>query len=196
MPGAELPGVLTLRGLDDADRLRAALGPSAAVVVIGAGWIGSEVAASARQLGANVAMVDSARVPLERVLGPEVGAIYRDLHAAHGVQLHLGVGVDAILGSESVEAVRLLDGSEVPASVVVVGVGVTPQVELAEAAGLAVDNGILVDERLRTSVPGVFAAGDVASAYHPRYRARIRLEHWSQRSTRVLQRQGPCSART
>ena len=190
VPGGDLPGVLYLRSVEDADALRQAIGPSAQVVVVGAGWIGAEVAASARQLGASVAMVELAAVPLERVLGPEVGAVYRDLHAAHGNDLHLGVGVEAIVGSESVEAVRLSDGTVLPASVVVVGVGVTPRVELAESAGLAVDNGVLVDEHLRTSAPGIFAAGDVANAYHPRYGSRIRLEHWS-----AALNQGPAAAR-
>ncbi len=190
VPGGDLPGVLYLRSVEDADALRQAIGPSAQVVVIGAGWIGAEVAASARQLGAAVAMVELAAVPLERVLGPQVGAIYRDLHAAHGVDLHLGAGIEAISGSESVEAVRLSDGTVLPASVVVVGVGVTPRVELAEAAGLTTDNGVLVDEHLQTSAPEIFAAGDVANAYHPRYRSRIRLEHWS-----AALNQGPAAAR-
>ena len=135
-------------------------------------------------------MVELAAVPLERVLGPEVGAIYRDLHASHGVDLHFGVGVEAIVGSTSVEAVRLSDGAVLPATAVVVGVGVAPRVELAEAAGLAVDNGIVVDEHLQASVPGIFAAGDVANAFHPRYGTRIRLEHWS-----AALNQGPAAAR-
>jgi 3-phenylpropionate/trans-cinnamate dioxygenase ferredoxin reductase subunit len=190
VPGADLDGVHYLRSVTDADMLRHAIGPSSEVVVIGAGWIGAEVAASARQLGATVAMVELAAVPLERVLGPEVGAIYRDLHAEHGVDLHFGVGVDALLGSTAVEAVRLSDGTVLSATAVVVGVGVTPRVELAEAAGLAVDNGIVVDEHLQTSAPGVFAAGDVANAFHPRYGTRIRLEHWS-----AALNQGPVAAR-
>lgn len=190
VPGADLDGVHYLRSVTDADTLRQALTSSAQVVVIGAGWIGAEVAASARQLGATVAMVELAAVPLERVLGPEVGAIYRDLHAEHGVDLHFGVGVDALLGSTAVEAVRLSDGTVLSATAVVVGVGVTPRVELAEAAGLAVDNGIVVDEHLQTSAPGVFAAGDVANAFHPRYGTRIRLEHWS-----AALNQGPVAAR-
>ena len=190
VPGAELPGVLYLRSADDADTLRQAIGPTAQVVVIGAGWIGAEVAASARQLGAAVAMVELAAVPLERVLGAEVGAIYRDLHASHGVDLHFGVGVEAIVGSKTVEAVRLSDGTELPASAVVVGVGVAPRVELAHAAGLAVEDGVVVDEHLETSVPGIFAAGDVANAFHPRYGTRIRLEHWS-----AALNQGPAAAR-
>ena len=190
VPGADLDGVHYLRSVTDADTLRHAIGPSSEVVVIGAGWIGAEVAASARQLGATVAMDELAAVPLERVLGLEVGAIYRDLHAEHGVDLHFGVGVDALLGSTAVEAVRLSDGTVLSATAVVVGVGVTPRVELAEAAGLAVDNGIVVDEHLQTSAPGVFAAGDVANAFHPRYGTRIRLEHWS-----AALNQGPVAAR-
>ncbi|MDA8358875.1 MAG: FAD-dependent oxidoreductase [Actinomycetota bacterium] len=190
VPGAELPGVLYLRSADDADTLRQAIGPTAQVVVIGAGWIGAEVAASARQLGAAVAMVELAAVPLERVLGAEVGAIYRDLHASHGVDLHFGVGVEAIVGSKTVEAVRLSDGTELPASAVVVGVGVAPRVELAHAAALAIEDGVVVDEHFETSVPGIFAAGDVANAFHPRYGTRIRLEHWS-----AALNQGPAAAR-
>lgn len=190
VPGADLDGVHYLRSVTDADTLRQALTSSAQVVVIGAGWIGAEVAASARQLGATVAIVELASVPLERVLGPEVGAIYRYLHAEHGVDLHFDVGVDALLGSSAVEAVRLSDGTVLPATAVVVGVGVTPRVGLAEAAGLAVDNGIVVDEHLQTSAPGVFAAGDVANAFHPRYGTRIRLEHWS-----AALNQGPVAAR-
>ena len=190
VPGADLPGVLYLRSVEDADILRQAISPSTQVVVIGAGWIGAEVAASARQLGATVAMVELAAVPLERVLGPEVGAVYRDLHLGHGVDLHLGSGVESFIGSTVVEAVRLSDGTVLPATAVVIGVGVTPRAELAEAAGLAVDNGIVVDEHLQTSVPGIFAAGDVANAFHPRYGTRIRLEHWS-----AALNQGPAAAR-
>ena len=190
LPGSDLDGVHYLRGVADADALRQTLTSSAQVAVIGAGWIGAEVAASARQLGATVAMVELASVPLERVLGREVGAIYRDLHAEHGVDLHFGVGVDTLLGSRAVEAVRLSDGIVLPATAVVVGVGVTPRVELAEAAGLAVDNGIVVDEHLQTSAPGIFAAGDVANAFHPRYGTGIRLEHWS-----AALNQGPVAAR-
>ena len=191
VPGSDLDGVHYLRSIADADALRHAIGPSSEVVVIGAGWIGAEVAASARQLGAAVAMVELASVPLERVLGVEVGAIYRDLHAEHGVDLHFDVGVDGLLGSSAVEAVRLSDGTVLPATAVVVGVGVTPRVELAEAAGLGVGNGVVVDEHLRTSAPGIFAAGDVADAFHPRYGTRIRLEHWS-----AALNQGPAAAQS
>ncbi|HLG67337.1 MAG TPA: FAD-dependent oxidoreductase [Acidimicrobiales bacterium] len=188
-PGAELAGVRYLRTVADADELRQAIAAAASVVVIGAGWIGCEVAASARQMGAQVAMVEMTSVPLERVLGPEVGTVYRDLHADNGVALHMGAGVDALLGSDAVEGVRLADGTVLAADLVVVGVGVTPRVELAQAAGLAVDNGVLVDEHLATSAPGIYAAGDVANAFHPLFGARIRLEHWS-----AALNQGPAAA--
>ncbi|HLG91662.1 MAG TPA: FAD-dependent oxidoreductase [Acidimicrobiales bacterium] len=190
VPGADLAGVHYLRSVADADSLRQALASSPRLVVVGAGWIGAEVAASARQLGAEVTMVEVAGVPLERVLGPEVGAVFRDLHADHGVGLRLGVGVEALAGSGRVEEVRLTDGSRLAADAVVVGVGVGPRTELAEAAGLALEDGVATDERLRSSDPAIFAAGDVANAFHPRYGERIRLEHWS-----AALNQGPVAAR-
>jgi 3-phenylpropionate/trans-cinnamate dioxygenase ferredoxin reductase subunit len=190
IPGSDLAGIHYLRSLADADALHASLTSSVPVVVIGAGWIGAEVAASARQLGADVSMVEMASVPLERVLGPEVGAIYRDLHAEHGVKLHFGVGIESIRGDGSVEEVRLADGTALAAGVVVVGVGVIPRTELAEAAGLEVDNGVVTDEHLTTSASAVFAAGDVASAFHPTYGTRVRLEHWSSALN-----QGPVAAK-
>jgi 3-phenylpropionate/trans-cinnamate dioxygenase ferredoxin reductase subunit len=134
-------------------------------------------------------MVDIAAVPLERVLGPEVGAVYRDLHASHGVRLRLGVGIDAMKGAGRIEEVRLSDGSVLPAGAVVAGIGVLPRTELAAAAGLHIDNGVLTDAQLTTSAPQVFAAGDVASAWHPTYGAPIRLEHWS-----AALNQGPVAA--
>jgi 3-phenylpropionate/trans-cinnamate dioxygenase ferredoxin reductase subunit len=188
--GADLPGVRYLRTVADSDELRRSIQAGGPVVVIGGGWIGAEVAASARQLGADVAVVEVAAVPLERVLGAEVGAVYRDLHAEHGVNLHLGVGVEGIRGADRVEEVILTDGTRLPADVVVVGVGVAPRSELAEAAGLELDNGVATDEHLSTSAPGIYAAGDVANAFHPRYQKRIRLEHWS-----AALNQGPAAAR-
>ena len=179
IPGADLAGVHYLRELGDARRLGDAVRGAGRVAVLGAGWIGSEVAASARQMGAEVVLVDPAPVPLQRVLGHEVGEVFRRVHADNGVRLRLGARVVELRGSERVEQV-VLDGGEVEAAdVVVVGIGVTPRVELARAAGLDVDNGIVVDEHLRSSDPGVFAAGDVASAWHPHYRRRLRVEHWA-----------------
>ena len=190
IPGSELDGVLYLRSVEDSDALRERLGRGGAVVVVGAGWIGAEVAASARQRGLEVTVVDPAAVPLERVLGPEVGAIYRDIHADHGTQMLLGTGVEAFEGETAVDRVRTSDGREVECDFVVVGIGVEPRTELAVQAGLAVDNGILVDEHLRTSAPAVFAAGDVANAHHPFYGERIRVEHWANALN-----QGPTAAR-
>ena len=190
VPGADLDGVRYLRGIADADGLRGAIATAGRTVVIGAGWIGCEVAASARQMGAQVAMVDLAPFPLQRVLGPEVGRVYRDLHAEHGVELHLGTGIEALRGEGRVREVVLADGTVLEADLVVVGVGVTPRAELAGAAGLALDNGVPTDEYLATSAPGVWAAGDVANAWHPLLRRRIRLEHWS-----AALNQGPAAAR-
>jgi len=190
IPGAELDAVLYLRSVHDSDALRERLDRGGAVVVVGAGWIGAEVAASARQRGLEVTVVEPASVPLERVMGAEVGAIYRDIHTDHGVEMLMGTGVEAFEGDEAVERVRTSDGRVIECDFVVVGVGVEPRIQLAVRAGLDVDNGILVDERLETSLPGVFAAGDVANARHPFYGERIRVEHWAN-----ALHQGPAAAR-
>jgi 3-phenylpropionate/trans-cinnamate dioxygenase ferredoxin reductase component len=190
IPGAELDGVMYLRSVADCDALRGRLDRGGAVVVIGAGWIGAEVAASARQRGLEVTVIEPLEVPLERVLGREVGAVYRDIHLDHGVQILLGTGVEAFEGAGAVERVRLSDGRALECDFVVVGIGVQPRTELAAEAGLTVDNGILVDEHLRTSAPGVFAAGDVANARHPFYGEPIRVEHWANALY-----QGPAAAR-
>ena len=179
LPGADLPGVRYLRQMGDSDALRAAIIAASRVVVIGAGWIGSEVAASARQLGAEVAIVAPEPVPLVRVLGPEVGGVYRDLHAEHGVDLHLSTQVEAIVGTVAAQGVRTSDGLMIEGDLVVVGVGASPRDELARDAGLTVEDGIVVDEFLRTSAPDVFAAGDVAATWNPMYNRRIRMEHWA-----------------
>jgi len=177
VPGAELDGVHYLRTLADADRLAARLDGGGRLVVIGGGWIGAEVAASARQKGLDVTLVELSDVPLERVLGREVGEIYAAIHRDHGVEVVAGTAVEALEGSGRVERVRLAGGREVESDFVVAGIGVVPRTELAERAGIAVDDGIAVDERLETSVPGVFAAGDVANAFHPFYGRHIRIEH-------------------
>jgi 3-phenylpropionate/trans-cinnamate dioxygenase ferredoxin reductase subunit len=179
VPGAELHGVRYLRRMSDSDALRSAIRAASRVVVIGAGWIGSEVAASARQLGAEVAIVAPDPVPLERVLGPLLGGVYRDLHAEHGVDLHLSTQIGAILGKDIAQGVRTTDGLVIAGDLIVVGVGVSPRDELGQYAGLTLDNGIVVDEFLRTSAPDVFAAGDVAAAWNPLYNKRIRMEHWA-----------------
>jgi 3-phenylpropionate/trans-cinnamate dioxygenase ferredoxin reductase component len=188
--GGELEGVLYLRSVADSDALRERLDRGGAVVVIGAGWIGAEVAASARQRGLEVTVIDPLSVPLERVLGTEVGAVYRDIHVDHGVRMLMGTGVEAFEGGAAVERVRTTDGREFECDFVVVGVGVQPRTGLAAQAGLAVDNGILVDEHLEAGTPGVFAAGDAANAHHPFYDERIRVEHWAN-----ALHQGPVAAR-
>ncbi len=163
---ADASGVPTayLRTVEDSDRIRAAFGPGRRLIVIGAGWIGLEVAAAARAAETEVVVFEAAELPLLRVLGPQVAGIFADLHRSHGVDLRLSasVGLDDLAGAD----------------LVVVGVGVTPSVALAEAAGLAVDNGVLVDATLRTSDPFVYAVGDVANHDHPVLRRRVRVEHW------------------
>jgi 3-phenylpropionate/trans-cinnamate dioxygenase ferredoxin reductase component len=189
--GSELNGVHYLRDTADSDALRERIGRGGAAVVIGAGWIGSEVAASARQRGLDVTVIEPAAVPLERVLGAEVGAIYRDIHADHGVRMLLGTGVEAFEGETAVERVRTSDGRVLDCDFVVVGIGVQPRDGLASRAGIETGNGIEVDEHLRTSAPNVFAAGDVANARHPFYGEPIRVEHWAN-----ALHQGPAAARS
>jgi 3-phenylpropionate/trans-cinnamate dioxygenase ferredoxin reductase component len=185
--GIDRPGVHTLRTLADADALRAAFAGGGTVAVIGAGWIGCEVAAAARTLGAEVALIEQGQTPLEAVLGRELGTLFADLHRANGVRLLCGNGVAAI----GADGVRLTDGTAIPGETVVVGVGVAPNTRLAVAAGLDVEDGIVVDEQLRASAPDVFAAGDVASAFHPRYGRHVRVEHWAN-----ALHQGPAAARS
>jgi 3-phenylpropionate/trans-cinnamate dioxygenase ferredoxin reductase subunit len=179
-PGADLDGVHYLRTLDDAIRLRDSIRAANRIAVVGAGWLGAEVAASARQQGADVVLIGTSEVPLQSVLGAEVGAVFRDLHAEHGVELRLGTGIDRLLGTKSVEAVALDDGRVEEADVVVVGIGAAPRTELFEGDGrFHIDNGIIVDQFLETTVPGVYAAGDVANAWHPHYERHLRVEHWA-----------------
>ena len=172
-PTAEL-AVHHVRTLEDAARLGAALTERPRVLVVGGGWIGLEVAASARTTGAEVTLVEPAEQPLARTLGVEVGAWFADLHRSHGLDLRTGTGLFALDGGKAV----LDDGSRVDVDLVVVGIGAVPNVELARDAGLAVDGGILVDACLRTEDPDVVAIGDVAAHAHPRLRRRVRVEHW------------------
>lgn len=162
---AEQVGVPTyLRTIEDSERLRGQLRSSQQVVIVGGGWIGLEVAAAARIAGANVTVFEAGELPLIRVLGPEIAQVFADLHRYHGVDLRLNSQVS--------------EADLTHADVVVVGIGAIPRTALAEAAGLAVDNGILVDETLRTSDPHVYAIGDVANHFHPVLGRRIRVEHW------------------
>jgi 3-phenylpropionate/trans-cinnamate dioxygenase ferredoxin reductase component len=191
VPGADLDGVLALRTLADSDRIAAALVDGGHLVVLGAGWIGLEVAAAARQRGATVTIVERSELPLLRALGPNIARVFADLHRDHGVTFRLGAAVQAFRGETQVSAVLLGDGTELRADAVVVGVGVDPNVALAERAGLAVDNGVVVDQALRSSDPQVFAAGDIANAYHPVYGTRLRVEHWA-----TALHSGPAAARS
>jgi 3-phenylpropionate/trans-cinnamate dioxygenase ferredoxin reductase subunit len=190
IPGADLEGIHYVRTVAEADALREALGKGGKVVVIGGGWVGSEVTASARQLDNEVTLIDPGHVPLEHVLGAEVGALFVQLHVDHGVDLRLGLGVVGFRGGKRAEAVELSDGSVVGGDVFVVGIGARPRTELAEAAGLELDDGIVVDQYLATSVPGIWAAGDVANAWYRDLGRRIRLEHWS-----AALNQGPAAAK-
>jgi 3-phenylpropionate/trans-cinnamate dioxygenase ferredoxin reductase subunit len=180
LPAADDSGapVAYLRTIDDSDRIRAVLGSGRRIVIIGGGWIGLEVAAAARRAGADVVVVEALPVPLMRVLGPEVGDVVADLHRSHGVDLRTRVSVSAVGARAGRAVVELDDGRSVDGDLLVVGVGATPNTALAEHAGLKTDNGVVVDELLRTSHPDVFAAGDVANSYHPRLRRYLRVEHW------------------
>jgi 3-phenylpropionate/trans-cinnamate dioxygenase ferredoxin reductase component len=181
--GSEAEGVFYLRTLDDSDRLRELLSSAGRLAVIGAGWIGLEVTAAARQAGVEVTVFEAADLPLLRVLGPELAEVFAQLHRAHDVDLRMGVQISEILTAGGTDrratGVQLADGSAVGADAVLVGVGAAPNDELAATAGLAVDNGVLVDDTLQTSDPDIVAAGDVANAYHPILRRRVRVEHWA-----------------
>lgn len=174
--GADRDGVLVLRTIADADALRQVIERQGRLAVIGAGWIGCEVAATARSRGAEVTLIARAETPLQHVLGRRIGEFFADLHRAHGVELMTRAHVTRI---EPGPRVVLAGGGVVDADAVVLGVGVAPATALAEAGGLRVDGGVVTDERLRTSASGVFAAGDVASAYNPRYDRHVRVEHWA-----------------
>jgi len=179
IPGAELEGIHYLRTLNDCDALRQRFAKGGHLAVVGGGWIGSEVAACARQQGLAVTMVIDEELPNAAVFGPEIGEFYRDVHRQHGVELVLGDGAVAFAGESSVSGVHTRSGRVVECDFVVAGVGAVVNAGLAQAAGIEVENGILVDSQLRSSAPNVFAAGDVANAWHPFYEQRIRIEHWA-----------------
>jgi 3-phenylpropionate/trans-cinnamate dioxygenase ferredoxin reductase component len=179
-PGADADGVLYLRNREDSDAVRATFGADRRLVVIGAGWIGLEVASAARQAGTEVSVIEMAGLPLVGVLGPKLAQVFADLHAERGVDLRLGARLEQI-DVEDGRAVgaRLDDGSIVSGDAVVVGVGVAPDIALAETAGLMCDNGVLVDASLCSSDPDIYAVGDVANQAHPTLGTRVRVEHWA-----------------
>jgi 3-phenylpropionate/trans-cinnamate dioxygenase ferredoxin reductase subunit len=174
-----LNGVYSLRTLDDALAIRSELEKQPRVAVVGAGFIGSEVAASCRQLGLDVTVVEALPVPLAASLGPRLGEACAALHADHGVELRCGVSVEGFEGSERVEALRLSDASRIEADVVVVGIGIRPATEWLEGSGLALDDGVVCDATCATNAPGVVAAGDVARFDNPLFGEAMRIEHWS-----------------
>jgi NADPH-dependent 2,4-dienoyl-CoA reductase/sulfur reductase-like enzyme len=173
-------GVHLLRTAEHAAAIRARLVPGARLVIVGGGFIGAEVAWTARSLGVDVTVVEPLPTLLVRGLGPLLGEVFTRRHAASGVHLRLGVGVASIEGDERVEAVRLSDGTRVPADVVVIGVGTIPETDWLNGSGLELDDGVICDEHLAAvGVPDVYAAGDVARWLHPRYGERVRMEHWT-----------------
>ncbi|WP_273736125.1 NAD(P)/FAD-dependent oxidoreductase [Mycolicibacterium septicum] len=181
IPGSDAAGVHYLRTIDDAAALSAALTPGSTLAVVGAGWIGLEVAAGARGRDVNVTVVESAHLPLLAALGAEVGEVFAQLHREHGVDLRLDQSVKEVTTDNgTATGLRLGDGSTVTADTVLIAVGAAPNIGLAEQAGLAIaDGGVLVDASLRSSDPDIFAVGDIAAAQHPFFGTRIRTEHWA-----------------
>jgi NADPH-dependent 2,4-dienoyl-CoA reductase/sulfur reductase-like enzyme len=180
LPPADRSGaaVAYLRTIEDSDRIKEALSQRASLTIVGGGWIGLEIAAAARQADCSVTVLETLDLPLLRVLGPEVAQHFADLHRKHGVDLRTGVRIDAFSHEGDRAVVRLADGAAVESDLVLVGIGVAPNTRLVEEAGLEVDNGIPVDEHLRSANPSVFAAGDVANSYRPSLARRVRVEHW------------------
>jgi 3-phenylpropionate/trans-cinnamate dioxygenase ferredoxin reductase component len=178
LPGEDLEGVYYLRTIDDSERLRAAISRAETMVVIGGGFIGAEVAASATQMDTRVTLLELAETLWTRAVGPQMGRFFEEFLRDRGVHVRTRTGAERLEGDGGVEAVVLPDGSRLHADVVVIGVGVRPDVELAERAGLPVDNGVLVDEHLQAT-DRIWAAGDVANTAHPLF-GRIRIEHWAE----------------
>jgi len=180
LPGTPaLEGIHVLRTLDDALAIRRALEKGPRVLVVGAGFIGAEVAATCRAQGHPVTVVEPLAAPMLRALGPEIAAVTAELHRDHGVDLRCGVGVEALEGAGRVERARLADGSVIEADLVVIGIGVTPEVSWLEGSGLELRDGVVCDATCATSLPGVTAAGDVARWPHPLFGEEMRIEHWT-----------------
>jgi NADPH-dependent 2,4-dienoyl-CoA reductase/sulfur reductase-like enzyme len=192
IPGGDLDGVLYLRTVGDSERLGAALRGGGSVVIAGAGWIGLETAAAAREYGCEVTVVEPEATALHRSLGPELGEVFADLHRSHGVTFRFGEGLSEVTGSGGrVTGAVTSSGEELAADTVIIAIGVVPNAGLAAEAGLEVDNGIIVDDALRTSDPDIFAAGDVMNAFNPLLGRRIRVEHWANALN-----SGPAAARS
>ncbi|MGW7005874.1 NAD(P)/FAD-dependent oxidoreductase [Streptomyces sp. NPDC054933] len=180
VPGADLDSVLYLRRAGDCERIQRTFRSASRIVLVGGGWIGLEVAAAAREAGVEATVLVAGELPLLRVLGPEIAPVFADLHREHGVDLRLSARVTEIVGeNEKAAGVRLADGTRIDADAVVVGIGATPNTQLAAESGLQVNNGVVVDASLRTSDPDIYAAGDVANALHPMLGKHIRVEHWA-----------------
>ncbi|WOP18235.1 NAD(P)/FAD-dependent oxidoreductase [Raineyella sp. LH-20] len=190
-PGADLPGVMTLRELRESDALKDLFAAGGHLAVVGAGWIGLEVAASARQAGMRVTVVAPNAQPLDNILGPRIGAYFADLHVRNGIDLRMGVGAQGVLERDGVAGGVITDHGDIAADAVLIAVGAVPRVSLAEHAGLAVDNGVLTDERMVTSDPAILAVGDIANAHNTLLGQRLRREHWDN-----ALRQGALAART
>lgn len=192
LPGSEgIEGIFELRTLDDALKIRAALEQRPRVAVVGAGFIGLEVAASCRALGLDVTVVELAKVPLSAPLGDAMGSAIADVHRAHGVDFRTGVAVESIVGTRRVEGLRLGDGSLLAAELVIVGIGVVPETRWLEGSGVRLDGGVLCDSRLATTVPGIVAAGDVVRWDNPLFGESMRVEHW----TNAVEQANACVAR-
>ena len=191
IPGLDLEGIYDLRTVADCERIRHEVAPGRKAVVVGMGFIGSEVAASLRQSGVEVVVVDRNKVPLRRVLGEEVGRVIEGIHRDHDATLIFEDTVAAFEGADRVERVVTQGGRRIECDFVVVGLGVEPVTELLAGTGAEIDNGIVVDEFCRTGVEGIYAAGDVANHYHPVFERRIRVEHWQNALN-----QGPAAAQS
>ncbi len=178
IPGIDLEGVYSLRDIVDADRLRADMRPGRKAVVVGMGFIGSEVAASLRHEGLDVTTIDPGKAPLARILGEAVGATLAALHESYGGRTIFNDSVAALEGAQRVEAVTTKAGLQITCEMVVMGIGVEPTVDFLDGSGVRVDNGVVVDEFCATNVAGIYAAGDVANHYHPVFDRHIRVEHW------------------
>ena len=190
IPGLDLEGVYGLRTVADSDRIRAEIAPGRKAVVVGMGFIGSEVAASLRRSGVDVVAVDRNEVPLRRILGEEVGRVIEEIHRDHGTSMIFEDTVAAFEGAGRVERVTTGRGRRIECDFVVVGLGIEPVTDLLAGTGVEIDNGVVVDEYCRTGVEGIYAAGDVANHFHPVFGRRIRVEHWQN-----ALKQGPAAAR-